>query len=491
MESRLLSATRAPSLSQRAINVALSLEPRLEPARWYVLALFFWLTASQCLVWFTFSSVPSTVIEYYCDLPPSACALAPGSAAVPKGCSCAAMSTGVVDQLLNWGPLTFVPTVPFVSWMLTFPGGLRRTMRLAAVLTFLATLLRLLPSVALTKAQRQHPSALLLLHAAQILNGIAGPVLIAGPSRLSALWFAPRQRATVTAAANASFFGAAIGFYAGPALTMGDPQNVPRMLYATLGTATVPLLCALLYCPDRPSSAPSAAVVSDDAKRDKSTVAFFRGAAATLRQTPSMFLLMAITGLSIGVYDTWIGVLPQILRSYPPQFAANPTLAGTAGAIHTFACILGMWTAGIAADKLFARRYKALLLAALTTAALCFAWVVLSVGDNIWLKGWTPLPSTTLSLFVAVALVGFLRTSTVPILYELGAEMTYPQPEGTSAGMIVIAEHATLLTALFIAPRVDVSYVSLATLVALAISPILALFISEEYKRSDAERGGV
>ena len=24
----------------------------------------------------------------------------------------------MIDQLLNWGPITFVPTVPFVSWLL-------------------------------------------------------------------------------------------------------------------------------------------------------------------------------------------------------------------------------------------------------------------------------------------------------------------------------------------------------------------------------------
>lgn len=33
--------------------------------RWYILALFFMLTANQCLFWFTFSSSPTEVTAYY------------------------------------------------------------------------------------------------------------------------------------------------------------------------------------------------------------------------------------------------------------------------------------------------------------------------------------------------------------------------------------------------------------------------------------------
>lgn len=32
-------------------------------------------------------------------------------------------------------------------------------------------------------------------------------------------------------------------------------------------------------------------------------------------------------------------------------------------------------------------------------------------------------------VFVAVSVVGFVRSATVPLLYELAAEITYPQPE--------------------------------------------------------------
>jgi NADH:ubiquinone oxidoreductase subunit 3 (subunit A) len=40
-------------------------QQQLEPARYYVLALFFVLMANQCLFWFTFSADPSTFKAYY------------------------------------------------------------------------------------------------------------------------------------------------------------------------------------------------------------------------------------------------------------------------------------------------------------------------------------------------------------------------------------------------------------------------------------------
>eukprot|EP01052_Picozoa_sp_SAG31_P070410 SAG31_NODE_29277_length_398_cov_0.515050_1_plen_132_part_11 len=131
--------------------------------------------SNQCLFWFTFSADPGTTLKYY-----------PG------------LTTGQIDQLLSWGPITFVPTVPFVSWLLTRPGGLQKAMRLNASLAFAACAVRLVPRLLTEQQRSQDHWALAFLHVGQILNGIAGPVLIAAPSRLSALWFRPADRTTIT-----------------------------------------------------------------------------------------------------------------------------------------------------------------------------------------------------------------------------------------------------------------------------------------------------
>ena len=81
--------------------------------------------------------------------------------------------------------------MPFVSFLLTRRDGLQRAMRLAAVLTFTGCAIRIIPCAMPLSMRRGHWWARLPLHIGQILNGIAGPVLIAAPSRLSAVWFPP------------------------------------------------------------------------------------------------------------------------------------------------------------------------------------------------------------------------------------------------------------------------------------------------------------
>lgn len=85
-------------------------------------------------------------------------------------------AAGEIDQLLNWGPISFVLAVPFCSFMLARKNGLQRSMRLAAVLCAAACVIRLIPCFMSAATRRGHWAGRLPLHIAQILNGIAGPV---------------------------------------------------------------------------------------------------------------------------------------------------------------------------------------------------------------------------------------------------------------------------------------------------------------------------
>jgi len=166
-----------------------------------------------------------------------------------------------------------------------------------------------------------------------------------------------------------------------------------------------------------------------------------------LVRQPAVALLMLVTALGVGVYDGWLGLLPQILGRYAPPFVGRPNLAGACGAASTASCLAGMWVAGIAADRCFERRLKALLVGLSLAAAVSFAWLALSLG-SVWGPTGGVLPSAAWTVFLAVSMGSFFRTAAVPVLYEFAAEIAYPEPEGTSAGMIVIAEHAALLCVL-------------------------------------------
>ena len=55
-----------------------------------------------------------------------------------------------------------------------------------------------------------------LMHAGQALNGLAGPVAMAAPPAVSAIWFPPDQRTTATAVGTLfGMMGTAVGFFLG------------------------------------------------------------------------------------------------------------------------------------------------------------------------------------------------------------------------------------------------------------------------------------
>jgi hypothetical protein len=434
-------------------------------------------------------------------------------------------------------------------------------MRIAAALCFAACAIRLIPSV-MPATARTHWSSTLPLHVAQILNGVAGPVLIAAPSRLSAVWFPPGQRATVTAVANSSLFGAAVGFYLGPGVLAGDAANMPKLLLVCLALATVPLVAVWAYLPANPAepqpalaaasvgvttsaaaAAPAAAVAVDrtaavSADSGVGTgLAFMRSLGVLLQQVPGIRVIMAVMALQTGLYDVWIGVLPQLLtynataaathRQSGAAFASHAggdggagsreghefgwfggddgngngtstgggaapwsaKQAGLCGMAHTFACIVGMWAIGPVADRYFEQNLKTLLVIVSAITVVLFGWVISMFEATCVYLPFNPVPRSTPTVFVAISLLGFFRTAAVPIMYELAAEISFPVPEGTSAGVTVLAEHATLMTMLFVAPHIQLGVLNLICFAGLALSPlVLVLFLKRPtYHRANAE----
>jgi hypothetical protein len=83
-------------------------------------------------------------------------------------------SDATLDLLLNWGPIVFIPVVPFASWLLGKPRGLSIAMRIGAVLCVLACGVRAIPCL-LGESVRTDPRSWGLLHVGQILNAGTRP----------------------------------------------------------------------------------------------------------------------------------------------------------------------------------------------------------------------------------------------------------------------------------------------------------------------------
>lgn len=196
--------------------------------RWYILAVFSLLACLQGWAW--------TI---------------PGSNSVSlKGIY--GIDDNVIQLLLNYGPIFFIPmTLPF-AWWLDQPNGLRGCTLVGFALVVGGCICRLV-------ATTQQPWSIALLHLSYVFNAVAGPVAMGCVSKVAENWFPAAERATATAiAAEVNILGGSFAFTVGPAMVpTPDVHANTRYNILLLILAAVPALCALLYFPSRPPRPPS------------------------------------------------------------------------------------------------------------------------------------------------------------------------------------------------------------------------------------------
>ena len=219
-----------------------------ELQRWYILVVSSLTSAFQCNTWFTISSVPTQVEQYYHLRQP-----AEGDV------------NGGIDLLLNWGPIMAFPSIPLTAYLLLFPRkGLAYSIRLSACLLFFGCLVRCVPCFLARIDTRYTVSnslsgTLFFLHVGQILNAIAGVIIMSAQSKMSVIWFPEHERKFATGCLGiAGALGNCFSFLCGPYLVQ-SADDVPAMLYLDLALALVPFLCVVMYFPNRPSKLPSQA----------------------------------------------------------------------------------------------------------------------------------------------------------------------------------------------------------------------------------------
>eukprot|EP00658_Telonema_sp_P-2_P079203 TRINITY_DN7591_c0_g2_i1.p1 TRINITY_DN7591_c0_g2~~TRINITY_DN7591_c0_g2_i1.p1 ORF type:complete len:192 (-),score=38.41 TRINITY_DN7591_c0_g2_i1:85-660(-) len=173
-------------------------------------------------------------------------------------------------------------------------------------LTFSGTAIRCIPCL-FSAAARQRWFSIGLLHAGQILNAAAGPMVMGPVSRLSVIWFPEHQRTTGTAIAQtANGLGSCIGFLLGPFI-VPDKQHASQfstLLLVELCMAAVPLICALSHFPTQPDSPPSAAAEQYRRGTGGTDLSFLAGLKA-IGPNRSFWLVVLCAGIMFGVQSGW------------------------------------------------------------------------------------------------------------------------------------------------------------------------------------------
>ena len=268
---------------------------RVYPQRFWILFVFVFLVFNQCMFWLTFSPIANATREFY------------------------HVSEEVVDLLLNWGPIVFLPTLPLVYLLLNARHGLRKSMLIFATVSLIATVIRLIPLIVTSPSSADFRQvAVPFLHIGQILIATTGPFAMALASQLSCLWFAPheRTRATTVAVLGASFGGAA-AFLISPHLVF-ESSRVPHLLYLHAGQAILACLSTAVYFPAEPPSPPSLAAQMlrvEQSTEQRFWEKFKRSAQDVLHcfRNRSCILLTLAGGILGGTLAAWTGLLNTIL----------------------------------------------------------------------------------------------------------------------------------------------------------------------------------
>jgi len=308
---------------------------------------------------------------------------------------------GVSDLSIGLLSLSFMVVFIFVSfpasWVID-TYGLRVGIGIGAVLTGVFGLVRGLVATNYT-----------WVLVAQIAIAIGQPFILNAVTTIAARWFPMKERATASGIGSlAIYLGILVGLALTPYLTQNYQINGMLMIYGI--ASAVAMIIFFLFARERPPSPPC-----PPDQEARSLV--LDGLNKMIRQHDFIILLI-IFFVGLGAFNAITTWIEQVIA--PRGFSA--VQAGDAGGIMIFGGILGAVILPLLSDH-YRKRVPFLLIAVF--------------GAAVGLAGITYVTGYALLLTFSF-IFGFFLLSAGPIGFQYAAEITYPAPEGTSNGMVIL-----------------------------------------------------
>jgi len=330
------------------------------------------------------------------------------------------------------------------SWVID-TYGLRVGVGIGAVLTAVFGLLRGLWASNYT-----------LVLVAQIGVAIGQPFILNAVTTVAARWFPLRERATASGLGSLAMY---LGIFLGLALTpiLSIHYQIGGMLLAYGIASVVAALVFIVFARERPATPPC-----PPGMEVRSLV--LDGFKKMLRQR-QFILLLVIFFIGLGAFNAVTTWIENIVR--PNGFSS--TQAGFIGGLMIVGGILGALVMPSLSDRF--RKRTPFIIIALAGATLGLAGI--AYATSYWL------------LLVAAFIMGFFLLSAGPIGFQYGAEITYPTPEGTSNGLLILMGQISGIAFIFAmdsfkSPGTGSMTLSLVVLIILMIlSLVLSFFLKE------------
>lgn len=448
--------------------------------RWYMLFVFSALALLQSMTWNTWGPIADTARAVY------------------------GWSQSDVALLSNWGPITYIVSAFFFSWLME-SKGLRISVLVSGGCMLLGTILRCLPIP---------PQEIIwVMHVGQLFIGLSGPIMMSAPTVLSAAWFPPNQRTFSTAVgAMSGIVGVALSFLVGslmvtdiepndhsttvvpvPAVTTAATVTnqsfqlhddlttdgihkhrleISHLMYLECGISLVFYVAAVLYFPSKPPTPPS---TTGSVEREN----FLTGFKALCTKWQFMAPALAY-GVFTGIYGGWTTEMTSILDS----IGVHQSAAGWMGFCANIAGVIGGLLISGLVDITGGKNMKLVLLILTLMSVGVWVWIVLICGDYIHYH--------SSHVWISYIATGFFVASLIPIFYEICAEGAYPIGESSTTGLMTWLNNAACLLFLLVASIKSFGYawMNWTMLGSVFLVVPLLLFYKEHYNRLDVDIAG-
>ncbi len=243
----------------------------------------------------------------------------------------------------------------------------------------------------------------------QIGIAVGQPFILNAVTTVAARWFPFDERATATGLGSlAIYLGILGGLVLTPFLVLRTDLPNTLILYGIVSVVAAALF--IVFSREHPPT--PAGPAGDEAR-----ALMLDGLKHALRDG-NFAILMAVFFVGLGVFNAVTTWVEEILS--PRGFSS--TEAGTTGGVMIVGGIVGALVLPALSDR--SRRRVPFILAALVGASVSLVGLTLASGYAL--------------LLVSAFGLGFFLLSAGPIGFQYGAEITYPVPEGTSNGLLLL-----------------------------------------------------
>ncbi|KAG8448955.1 hypothetical protein GDO86_015865 [Hymenochirus boettgeri] len=362
--------------------------------RWFIVLLFSSYSLCNAFQWLQYGIISNIFIQYY------------------------GVSSIAIDWLSMSYMIAYIPLLFPVAWLLD-TRGLR-------VIALIGSGMNCVGAWIKTCSARPDLYGVTLF--GQLVCAVAQVFILGMPSHLASVWFSSSE---VSTACSIGVFGNQLGVALGfvlPPMLVPNIENkdmlsyyIRVMFFGTAAVASTLFILIIFVFQDAPKKPPSLAQAALLAI-PRSQYSYKQSILRLLRNGNFILLILSY-GLNTGAFYSLSTLLNRMILTYYPGEELN---AGRIGLTITISGMLGALLTGLWLDRTKTYKQTTLLVYALSLTGMITFTFTLNLG-NLWV------------VFVVAGCLGFFMTGYLPLGFEFAAELTHPESEGTSSGLLNVA----------------------------------------------------